>query len=81
MPEPTCPTDALGRSECAEFLRTQLAQLGEANGIGCEAVVSTAPPLVPSPYGTHGFVCPHGTEYWIEPTGEQIAHWAARRVP
>lgn len=80
MADIPCPTDALGRSECAEFLRTQLAAIGDAKGIGADAVVSTARPLVASPYGEHSFRCPHGVEYWIEPTGEQIADWAARGV-
>lgn len=69
-----CPTDALGRSECAEFLRTSMAE------IGGEITVSTARPIVDSPYGLNGYTCPHGVDYWIEPTGEQIADWAARGV-
>lgn len=79
MSEPTCPTDALGRSECADFLRTQMAE-GPGTLPGCEITVSTARPLVVGPYGVNGFTCPHGVEYWIEPTGEQIADWAARGV-
>lgn len=75
----TCPTDALGRSECAELLRTMLAA-GFDGQPGAEIHVSTLPPLVQGAYETAGFVCPHGVEYWIEPTGEQIADWAARGV-
>lgn len=75
-----CPTDALGRSECAEFLRTTMAAGTFADGDGCEIHVSTLPPLVQGAYETAGFVCPHGVQYWIEPTGEQIADWAARGV-
>lgn len=78
-PEPRCPTDALGRSECAEFLRARLAA-GTDTHPGCEATVSPARPLVASPYGVNSLVCPHGVEYWLEPTSEQIADWAARGV-
>lgn len=42
---------------------------------GTDIVVSTARPLVASPYGANSFTCPHGTEYFIEPSGEQIAQW------
>jgi hypothetical protein len=42
---------------------------------GVEITVSTLPPLVEGPYTTDPFTCPHGTTYWIEPTGEQIAQW------
>jgi len=42
---------------------------------GVEITVSTVPPLVAGPYTTDPYVCPHGTTYWIEPTGEQIAAW------
>lgn len=69
MPERTCPTDALGRSECAQTLAANSAALG------AEVHVSTLPPLVAGPYETAGFRCPHGVNYWIEPTGEQIARW------
>lgn len=70
----TCPTDALGRSECAQQLATLSAETG------AEVHVSTLPPLVRGTYETAGFRCPHGVEYWIEPTGEQIADWVERRV-
>jgi hypothetical protein len=76
---PKCPTDALGRSECAQVL-ADLSAAGFDGHPGCEITVSTARPLVRGPYTTDGFVCPHGVEYWIEPTGEQIADWAARGV-
>lgn len=75
-----CPTNALGRSTCAEFIRTSMANLGAAQGIGCEIVVSSAPPIVESPYGAHGYECPHGVTWWIEPTSEQIAEWAREGV-
>lgn len=70
----TCPTDALGRSECAQTLATL------STDFGAEIHVSTLPPLVDGPYENAGFRCPHGIEYWIAPTGEQIADWAARGV-
>lgn len=70
----TCPTDALGRSECARMLAESSIALG------AEVHVSTLPPLVAGTYETAGFVCPHGVEYFIEPTGEQIADWVARGV-
>jgi hypothetical protein len=38
--------------------------------------VSTAPPIVHGPYPVGEFTCPHGTTYYIHPTGEQIAQWA-----
>lgn len=43
--------------------------------VGIEITVSEQPPLVRGPYTTDGFTCPHGTTYFIEPTGEQIAQW------
>jgi len=71
---PTCPTDALGRNECVELLRTTMAA-GFDGRPGCEITVSTAPPLIVGPYGINGYTCPHGVDYWIEPTSEQIAEW------
>lgn len=69
-----CPTDALGRSECAQRLAA------DSLALGAEVHVSTLPPLVRGAYEPAGFMCPHGKEFWIEPTGEQIADWAARGV-
>lgn len=43
---------------------------------GCDITVSLARPIVAGPYTTGSFTCPHGTAYYIEPTGEQIAQWA-----
>jgi hypothetical protein len=71
----TCPTDALGRSQCGEFIRSTMARIGAESGRNCEITVSTAPPVVESPYGANGYECPHGVTYWIEPTSEQIAEW------
>lgn len=75
----TCPTNALGHSVCAEFLRTTMAE-GFPDHPGCEITVSTARPLIVGPYGVNGYTCPHGVTYWIEPTSEQIADWAVRGV-
>lgn len=56
-------------STCADTLRSEMAKLG------AEITVSTVPPLVAGPYTDDPYVCPHGTKYWAEPTGEQIAQW------
>lgn len=40
--------------------------------MGLDVVLSTAPPIVYNPYTT-ATTCPHGTHYWLEPTGEMIA--------
>lgn len=48
---------------------------------GAEITVSTCRPLVRGPYTTDGYKCPHGTTFWIEPTGDQIARWAADGTP
>lgn len=63
-------------------LRADDAAMQSAVELGdrCEVTVSTARPLVQGPYELAGFECPHGVEYWAEPTSEQIADWAARRV-
>lgn len=75
----TCPTDAFGRSQCAELLRKTMD--GGVNGMPvCDITVSTARPLIVGPYGVNGYRCPHGVEYFIEPTSEQVVDWAARGV-
>lgn len=74
-----CPTDALGRSICAQTL-VDLSGAGSNGQPGCEITVSTLRPLVRGPYTVDGFVCPHGNEYWIEPTGEQIMAWGQAGV-
>lgn len=63
-----------GHADCADQLRNAT----ELRGI--EVAVSTAPPLIRTPYTTDGMTCPHGVTYWIEPTGEQIARWAAEEA-
>lgn len=57
----------IDHSACAQSLRDEMA--------GVEIIISTSAPLVAGPYTTDGFTCPHGTTYWIEPTGDQIAAW------
>jgi hypothetical protein len=60
-----CPND-----ECRTFLVQQMAAMG------VEAVASPASPIIPPAYGATSFICPHGVEYWLEPTSDQIAAWA-----
>lgn len=40
-----------------------------------EVTVTTAPPLIPSPW-TQAFTCPHGVKFYLEPTSDQRATWA-----
>ena len=54
--------------------RRQLTDDAASRGI--EIVASTAPPLVEGPYVVGVFTCPHGTTFYTQPTGEQIARWA-----
>lgn len=56
-------------SQCREELRSSMANLG------IDVTVSTAQPIIVGRYPAEGYTCPHGTEYWIEPTGEQVAQW------
>lgn len=62
-----CATDT---PPCREFLVAQMAEMG------VDAVASSARPIIPSTYGVTSFICPHGIEYFLEPTGDQIAAWA-----
>jgi hypothetical protein len=62
--------EPISHAECREFVRRKMAELG------CEITVSTAPPLVEGEFENAGFRCPHGTTFWMQPTGEQIAAWA-----
>lgn len=48
---------------------------------GVEVTVSTCRPLISGRYTTAPYICPHGTKFWIEPTGEQIARWAQDGTP
>jgi hypothetical protein len=59
-------------AKCADVIREGMAPV--------DITVSAEPPLVRGPYTTDGFTCPHGTTYWIEPTGEQVAQWQAEGV-
>lgn len=59
--------------------RNELLDRMAASGI--EITVSTEKPIVLGPYTTDGFTCPHGTTFWIEPTGEQIAQWQRDGTP
>lgn len=43
---------------------------------GTEVTVTTAAPLMRGAYTQPPFICPHGTRWYMEPTGEQIAQWA-----
>jgi hypothetical protein len=54
---------------CSRTLKDRMA------AIEVEITVSRRPPIVAGPYTADAFVCPHSVEYWIEPTGEQIARW------
>ncbi|MGD9749710.1 MAG: hypothetical protein AB7W59_01825 [Acidimicrobiia bacterium] len=48
---------------------------------GIDVTVSDLPPLVRGDFTACApFTCPHGSQLWPEPTGEQIATWAQRRV-
>lgn len=60
--------------ECSDLLVDGMAALG------VEITVATELPEVISPY-TSGHTCPHGTTFWIEPTGEQIARWVREGTP
>lgn len=62
-------------ADCATFLKESIRRLG------AEVTVSDLPPIVPSPYnrpgdGNGSLTCPHGTTFYFEPTGDQIAQWA-----
>jgi len=56
--------------ECETLLRSKWA------AVGTEVTISTAPPIIITPYTQDGLTCPHGITYWMEPTSEQIAQWA-----
>lgn len=76
---------------CEPFLRDQLQQgfretraaHPEWPDTGRDEVdihVTTAPPVVPSPW-TAAVTCPHGTTFYMEPTGEQLAEWSRVQMP
>lgn len=68
---PNPPTEHAG---CAAWLKAGFAQMG------CDATVSEAAPLVPTPYLSDPFFCPHGVVLWHAPTSEQIAAWNSEGV-
>lgn len=61
-----CATSA---PPCKDVITGQMAKLG------CEVIVSTAPPIFPTPYEPAAFRCPHGVLYYLEPSPEQIIRW------
>jgi hypothetical protein len=64
---PDAPTD---HARCADWLKAGFARLG------CDATVSTEPPVISTSYEQAPFICPHGVLFWHAPTSEQIAEWA-----
>lgn len=67
------PKFFIGRSdhaECAGWLKARFAELG------ADVTVTTAAPLVKTPYEQDPFVCPHGTVFYHAPTPEQQVAWA-----
>lgn len=65
--------DADPSTACAGTCAGELTQRMAA--LGVEISVSAQPPAVAGPYATEPFTCPHGTAFFIYPTGEQIAAW------
>lgn len=63
-PVATNPTD---HGDCAAFLKAGAARHG------LDVTVSPFPLNEAKPYV---FTCPHGTHFWIAPTGAQLAEWA-----
>lgn len=61
--------------DCPEWLRSAAAD------VGLDVHVTTVPPLVAGPYPTQQMTCPHGTKFYYEPTGEQIAKWVKDGAP
>lgn len=59
---------------CRNVVRSAMADLG------VEVTVSTAPPIIDTPYDSSPMICPHGTTFYLAPTSEQIAKWAADGV-
>lgn len=45
-------------------------------GSGIEIAIGTEEPLVQNKW-IEGVTCLHGVTFWIEPTSEQLAKWAA----
>jgi len=57
-------------ADCATWLKAQFRELG------ADVIVTTAPPLIKTPYEQTPYTCPHGTVYYHAPTSEQILEWA-----
>lgn len=55
--------------ECWREIKDRMAAMG------VEVTVSATPPIVAGTYTVEPMTCPHGSTYWFEPTGEQIADW------
>lgn len=53
---------------CRSILKDRMTELG------VDVTVTTAWPGV-SPYDQPPMTCPHGIQYWLEPTAEQVAAW------
>lgn len=75
MAEPT-PKDHAG---CADWLRSHFIN------DGIDVVISTEPFLVVGPYTLVdgepcSMTCPHGTTFYWEPTGDQVAEWVREGV-
>jgi hypothetical protein len=74
-----CPDCTCGGTHdhagCLNDLRAAFA------GLGFDVHVSTLRPLVLNAFTMPPFVCPHGVNHWVEPTGEQLASWVAERTP
>lgn len=62
-------SEQIEHEQCEHWLREGMANLG------VEITVSTAPPIIETPYTLAAMRCPHGTDFWLEPTSEQIAAW------
>ena len=69
----------VSEAQCPEACRQVVLDAFAKQGV--DAVVSTAPPIIPTPYDPYVATCPHGVVFYAEPTGEQRAAWARERVP
>lgn len=66
-------------ADCSMVCRQHLVDEMAERGI--DGIATTEPLLVLGPYTMPPMKCPHGTRYWTEPTGEQIAQWVRDRTP
>ena len=65
-------SDAAAHELCAGVFRDDMAPI--------EVTVSTEPPIVEGPYTAAPLRCLHGVDFWVEPTGEQLARWQAEEA-